>query len=200
MNIIKNMMKNIIMIFVNHITTDINTGYTPKKAELPFLRQGEHLPGGKTFTYSMSNIFRLDIRTKLKSEEGFGISGSIVDIDIVKSRTNKSGRSNCSLVFDQATGVDSELSLFLLLKENKLLEGGGAFLKIPGCDIKFSQKQFKPYLRKYPELYNAFVQVCYKFLTETLNTEYERIQEESSLKTSYKTAYDTIIEMLDNAN
>ena len=187
---------NIIMLLINHITTDINTGFLPKKSELAYLKQGEHISGGKSLTYIQNNIFRLDIKSKLKPEEGFGISGSIVNIDIVKSRTNKSNRARCFLVFDQDTGYDPDLSLLLLLKENKVLEGSGAYLKLPGYDKKFSQKQFKEVLYSDPNFYNAFVITCLEYLKGGLLAEYDRIKQEEAKKLEYKSPYEAILAQL----
>jgi hypothetical protein len=186
---------NIIMILINHITTDINMGFLPKKAELAYLKQGEHISGGKSLTYIQNNIFRLDIKSKLKPEEGFGITGSVVSIDIVKSRTNKSSRGRCTLVFDQEIGYDPDLSLFLLLKDEKILEGSGAYLKIPGYDTKFSMKQFKSLLYTDPEFYKAFAITCANYLRDGLIQEYNRMKQEEK-KALDKSPYQAIIDSL----
>lgn len=188
---------NIIMLLINHITMDINTGFLPKKAELSYLKQGEHISGGKSLTYIQNNIFRLDVKSKLKPEEGFGISGSVVNIDIVKSRTNKSSRARCFLVFNQETGYDPDLSLLLLLKENKILEGSGAYLKLPGYDKKFSQKQFKNILYSDPEFYNVFVGVCLEYLKNNLLEEYNRIKQAESIGLQ-QSPYEAILSQLNN--
>lgn len=187
---------NIIMLLINHITMDINTGFLPKKSELPYLKQNEHISGGKSLTYIQNNIFRLDIKTKLKPEEGFGIVGSVVNIDVVKSRTNKSSRARCYLVFDQEIGYDPDLSLLLLLKENKILEGSGAYLKLPGYDKKFSQKQFKDILYSDSNFYAAFVNICLEYLKRGLLDEYARIKEEESMKSQYQSPYEAILAKL----
>lgn len=189
-------MANIIVIFINHITVDVNTGYLPKKSELPYLRQGEHIAGGKSLTYIQNNIFRLDIKSKLKIDEGLGINGSTVNLDVVKSRSNTSNKAKCVLVFDQATGYDNDLSLFMMLKDRKLLEGSGAFLKLPGYDKKFSQKKFKEELYSDPEFFNIFISLCVNTLKDELLEEYERIQKENSLTDNHKSPYDAMIEMI----
>jgi len=159
---------NIIMLIINHITMNGIGSFMPVKADLAYLKQNESLPGGRTTsTYLQNNIFRLDGKSKLKESEAFGIDGSIVNVDIVKSRTNKAGKS-ATLVFDQNNGYDPDLSLFMYLKENNILEGAGAYLKLPGSDIKFSQKQFKQTLYTNPDFYNQFVSVCYDALTKDI--------------------------------
>lgn len=189
---------NIIMLLINHITTDINTGFLPKPSELAYLKQGEHISGGKSLTYIQNNIFRLDIKSKLKSEDSFGITGSIVNVDIIKSRTNKSSRARCSLIFDQEVGYDPDLSLLLLLKENKILEGSGAYLKLPNYDKKFSQKQFKQVLYSDPQFYNTFVGVCLEYLKENLLSEYNRIRQEEEIKMQTTSPYEAILAQLNN--
>lgn len=189
-------MANIIVFFINHITVDVNTGFLPKKSELAYLKQGEHIAGGRSLTYIQNNMFRLDIKSKLKPEEGLGISGSIVSLDVIKSRTNTSSRAKCNLVFDQATGYDNDLSLFIMLKDRKLLEGSGAFLKLPGYDKKFSQKKFKEELYVDPEFFNIFVVLCINTLKNDLLEEYERIKKENSLCESGKSPYEAMLEQL----
>ena len=189
-------MANIIVFFINHITVDVNTGFLPKKSELAYLKQGEHIAGGRSLTYIQNNMFRLDIKSKLKPEEGLGISGSIVSLDVIKSRTNTSSRAKCNLVFDQATGYDNDLSLFMMLKDRKLLEGSGAFLKLPGYDKKFSQKKFKEELYADPEFFNTFVVLCINTLKNDLLEEYERIKKENSLCESGKSPYEAMLEQL----
>lgn len=159
---------NIIMLIINHITQNGIGSFMPVKADLAYLKQNESLPGGKTTsTYLQNNIFRLDEKSKLKESETFGIDGAIVNVDIVKSRTNKAGKS-ATLVFDQNNGYDPDLSLFMYLKENSILEGSGAYLRLPDSDIKFSQKQFKNLLYTNQDFYNQFVNTCFKYLTQDI--------------------------------
>ena len=191
---------NIIMLLINHISTFINTKYGHRKPELPYLKEDEHISGGKDLTYIQNNIFRLDIRKKLAANETYGIVGSIVDIDIVKSRSNKTSKARCSLIFDQEIGYDPDLSLFLLLKDNDLLEGSGAYLKVPGCDIKFSTKQFKEILYSNADFYNAFVKLCYDFLTKTLIDEFERLKAEEEIRLNNISPYQAILNQLNNEN
>jgi RecA/RadA recombinase len=186
-------MANIILITINHITVDVNTGITPKKADLAFLKQGEKISGGRSLSYIQNNIFRFDIVTKLKKEETFGINGSIVAIDIVKSRNNESGRKLCKLIFNQSTGYDPDLSLFIYLKDNNLLEGSGAYLKLPGCETKFSMKKFKDLLYSDEQFYAAFVNVCIENLKASLLDSYLRNKEISKEQANRLSPYQSIL-------
>jgi hypothetical protein len=191
---------NIIILVINHITQGGIGSFMPVKADLAYLKQGESLPGGRTTsTYLQNNIFRLDRRSKLKETETFGIDGSITNMDIVKSRTNKAGKS-ATLVFDQNNGYDPDLSLFMYLKENGLLEGAGAFLRLPGSEIKFSQKQFKQTLYTNPDFYNQFVTVCYQALTNDLIEREAKKKREEEFVTGMVSPYQAILQQLNNVN
>lgn len=145
---------NIILFVINHINEDVNISIFKKKAKLGYLKQGETIPGGNTPLYLSNLIIRLDDNSKLKEGEGFDVDGAIVSASLVKSRTNKAGQS-VNLVFTQEKGFDYDLSLLLLLKENKKLGGAGAYLTIGDCPVKFAQRQFKDKLLEHPELQAA---------------------------------------------
>ncbi len=156
---------NIILFVINHITEAVDIGVIKKKSTLSYLKQGESLPGGRTPGYLSNNIFRMDDHSKLVEGKEFDIDGTLVTLGLVKSRSNKAGQS-VDLVFNQEKGFDYDLSLLLLLKNEKRLKGAGAHLKIEGCDISFAQRQFKDKLATYPELQEAFANEVSKILKE----------------------------------
>lgn len=126
--------------------------------------------GGNAAIYLSNNIIRFDDHSKLKSSETFGIDGTLVDLGLVKSRTNKAGQA-ATLVFNQDIGFDPELSLFILLKENNRVGGAGAYLYIGDrSDIKFSQKAFKEKLNSDPELQEIFMKEVIDVLTSQLDS------------------------------
>lgn len=149
---------NIILLVINHINDNVDINpMAKKKASVGYLKQSERLPGGNTPQYLSNNMLRFDDHSKLKESETFGIDGTLVDITLVKSRTNKAGKS-ATLVFNQDTGYDSDLSLLILLKKAGRINGAGAFLYIDDCkEKKFSQKQFKNKLREDPEFMDIFM-------------------------------------------
>lgn len=191
---------NIIMLIINHITKKGIGSFLPQKSDLAYLKQDESLPGGKTTsTYLQNNIFRLDEKSKLKNGEAFGIDGAVVNVEIVKSRTNKAGKG-CTLVFDQTNGYDPDLSLFMFLKENNILEGAGAYLRLPNSDIKFSQRGFKEKLYTDMEFYKAFVSTCYSALTLDLEKrEAEKIIAEKEANNMIS-PYQAILDQLNSIN
>lgn len=189
---------NIIMLIINHITQKGIGSFMPVKSDLAYLKQDESLPGGKTTsTYLQNNIFRLDEKTKLKESDTFGIDGAIVNVDIVKSRTNKAGKS-ATLVFDQNNGYDPDLSLFIYLKENGLIEGAGAYLHLPNSDIKFSQKQFKDVLYSNEDFYNTFVNTCFQSLTQDMLRRESKKRVEDKIVSGMKSPYEAILQQINN--
>lgn len=150
---------NIILMMVNHINKKIDINPMQRtKSQLSYLKQDETLPGGNTAIYLTNILIRFDDNSKLKEDEAFGVAGNLVDVSLVKSRNNRAGKS-CTLVFNQSTGFDPELSLFVMLKNAKMINGAGAYLYIGDrSDIKFSQKTFKEKMRENPELRQAFIE------------------------------------------
>lgn len=189
---------NIIILVINHITTKGVGSFLPQKSDLAYLKQDESLPGGKTTsTYLQNNIFRLDEKTKLKNSEAFGIDGAIVNVNIIKSRTNKAGKG-CVLIFDQNNGYDTDLSLFMYLKENNILEGAGAYLRLPNSDIKFSQRTFKEVLYSNKDFYNCFVKTCIDALCSDLEMrEAEKIKQDNEAL-NLSSPYEAILSQLNN--
>ena len=161
---------NIILFTVNHILDEIQMGFIPKAAQISGLKQGERIPGGKAAIYLANNMFRADDSLTLKESEGFGISGSVVTITLVKSRTNATKRT-VPMIFNKTEGrFDTLLSLFQLLKTEGAFKGAGAYLYLDGApDIKFGQKNFKSIIESSPELQKAFAEECYKVLSKFLS-------------------------------
>lgn len=161
---------NIILLMINHINKKIDINPMQRtKSQVSYLKQDESLPGGNTIVYLTNLLLRFDDNTKLKEDEAFGIAGNMVDIGLVKSRNNRAGKT-CTLVFDQNKGFDPELSLFVMLKNAKRINGAGAYLYIGNrSDIKFSQKVFKEKLRENPELRQIFINEVMAMLKEDLD-------------------------------
>ena len=169
---------NIILMVINHITQKIDINPMAKsKAQLSYLKQGESLPAGVTPIYLTSLMIRVDDHAKLKEEEGLGIAGSLVDITFVKSRTTRVGQT-VTLVFDHSKGFDPELSLLVLLKDHKALNGAGAYLYIGNRDDKkFAQKNFKEKLHTDPEFAEAAMEVIFGVL-RTLIQKHPHLEEQ----------------------
>ena len=155
---------NIILFVINHINKKIDINPMQRtKAQVSYLKQDESLPAGNTPIYLANNLIRFDDHTKLKSTEGFGIDGTLVDVTLIKSRTARAGQV-ATLVFDQNTGFDPDLSLLILLKKYEKLNGAGAYMYIGDHqEFKFAQKNFKELLKN-PE----FMEIVMEAVKEIL--------------------------------
>lgn len=171
---------NIILFSINHIMDDVQTGFLPKAAQISGLKQGERLPGGRTALYLANNLFRLDDKGTLKDSEGYGINGTVVDITIVKSRSNQN-KTSVPLIFNKTEGrFDENLSMFHFLKTRGALSGAGKMYFEDLPDVKFSQREFKQVLQESPELQKVFALKCREYLDPLLSdVENKQISEES---------------------
>lgn len=187
---------NIILYAINHITEAVDiSAFAKKRAQVAYLKQNERLPGGNAVIYLANNIIRVDDITKLKESEGLGIAGSVAEITLVKSRTNRTGMS-CKLVFNYDTGFDNDLSLLLMLKDHGKIGGAGAYFYIQGHnEIKFSQKSFKQKLAESPEFRNIFIEASLEVLKSKLDT-----QERQSTVNQFNMNYDINMEILGRLN
>lgn len=176
---------NIMLFVVNHITQDIDINpMAKKKAQLSYLKQGETLPGGKTPIYLSNLLIRFDDNTKLKDTEGLGISGNVVDLTLLKSRTSNVGKS-IPLIFDHKKGFDEDLSLLQLLKDMKMVNGAGAYLYFKDrSDFKFSQKQFKDKLVENEEFRKIFMETALEALEQIIYDPGEEEDEANKIDTT----------------
>ena len=160
---------NVIIFMINHINSDIQINpYQAKKAQNIYLKQGETVPKGNMPMYASTNVIRIDDK-KIKENEAFGFNGTLNSITLVKSRTAPPNTST-SLVHDPNIGFDPTLSLYMMLKEDGMINGAGV-----GCyfgdhnDCKFSQKNFKEKFEVNPELRKYFQEACEIDLINKIN-------------------------------
>lgn len=167
---------NIILIVVNHITQKVEINpMAHSKAQINYLKNTESIPGGNTPLYLANTLLRLDPGSKLTDDKEFGINGFKNTMTIVKSRSNRAGQT-MDLTFDQVKGIDNILSLYQLLKDEKLVNTG-SFCSLKACpEIKFRQKDFKAKLQESKELRVAFLDEVNKVL-ETFIPEFDDLEE-----------------------
>lgn len=170
---------NIIWFVINHILPDPSP--IPKKAQVAWLKMGERCPGGETAIYLANNLLRIDDSSKLSAEKDLGVNGINVNIQLVKSRTNRPGVT-VPLILDYDKGFNPELSLYALLKEHKRINGAGAYLYIGEHDeFKFAQKNIMKMLRE-PEFAQIFMNEVFSVLDTLINTSVLRHNDESEEK------------------
>ena len=99
---------------------------------------------------------------------GYGL-GNGVHIDIIKSRTNQTGRT-LHMVFDKVHGVDSVRSSLIYAKECGLITGNkNSSYFNSNKDVKFSVKNAPTEFRNRPELYKIMYDNLIPALNEVLS-------------------------------
>ena len=178
---------NIMLYSINHINDKIEiNAFTHTKATIAGLKPGETLPGGRAAQYLANNLIRVDDGAVLKESEGLGISGKIVDVSFVKSRTNSTLNRSVPMVFTADRGFDPVLSLFMFLKSV-----GGIEMKGSTCvlkdheDMKFTQKGFLEKLRTDNEFAKAF--------NEVGKVELEKLLASNNKTEEIETSYNNIV-------
>ena len=170
---------NIILFAINHVNAKIEINpFSHSKAQIGFLKQGETLPGGNSALYLANNMIRVDDGTKLKSSEGIGVDGKIVNIEIIKSRTNAAGRS-VPMVFVAGEGFDPIWSLYMLLKSTGGITSGSYGTLRGYEDFKFRHKEFKSKLFSDSDFAQAFNIIAKEELEKFKNVNIDNLASEN---------------------
>lgn len=172
---------NIMVWTINHIVTDIQTGYVQEdKRALKWLRMNENLPGGKEIVYAADFALRLEQKERLKKDAEFFIEGFMSEGTLLKSRSNASGLK-VPFVFEQRTGIDNVLTNYVFLKNNGMITGGGrgGFCLKTCPDVKFSQKDIRDVYKSSKEFRKAFNAASHEALNDLL-TKFQEINKEDA--------------------
>lgn len=160
---------NIIIPYVNHIQTAINTGYTPKPKYLNYLKQDESLGGGDQLTYYTTTMVKLIAKSNLTPDDTkgnpFRVKGFDLEMFLVKSRDNVAGQG-IELVFDQTNGFDNDICLFKYLDSRGVIKSAGAYKKLDGYDKNFRAGDFKKLMATDEEFRIAFTKAAKRALDE----------------------------------
>lgn len=105
--------------------------------------------------YLANNIIKVDAGSKLTEDKELGITGFMNTFTIIKSRSNRAGQT-LDVVYDQNRGYDNIYTNYCFLKSEKLTSGAGRSFALQGCDVKFSQKEFKKKLLGSAELQQTY--------------------------------------------
>ncbi len=146
---------NIYLFVIGHITTNVQTGRTPKPSKIPWLAPDENIKGGTGFWYFSDYFVRINKGDLLKEEKDYGIHGFINRFQVLKSRGNSSGLVY-PLVFDLRRGYNNTLSnVQFLIEQGEIATGTRSYLKsLP--DIKFTKSTVLQVCEEHPELVEAF--------------------------------------------
>ena len=135
---------NITIMGVGHITVKVNINpYDVKPPLVPGLKSDENIPGGNSFIYYASYIFKLWSGETVKADKGLYVAGRIVNCSILKTRSGFNNK-RLRLVFTEKKAFSNVLTNFMTLKDANYLKGGGrAGFNIPALpEVKFTQKEF----------------------------------------------------------
>lgn len=167
---------NIMMFAINHVLDKVSINpFDRSKASISYLKPNEYTPGGKTAEY-LANLFLRFDDSKLKSDV-YGIDGSLVDIEFIKSRNSKAGQ-RCTMVFNQEEGFDNDLSTFILLKNSDKIKGAGAYQYVEGHpEFKFTQKKFKSLLDENEDFRHVVADCAFEVLSNKLEEDNRRLSE-----------------------
>lgn len=151
---------NILVIVINHLKD--KPQLSPRdfaKPGLVYAKSNKNIPGGKAVLFLSHQLFYLDRDDFLKAEED-GVDGAVNRVSFWKTRSNKAGQS-CILAFNQSTGYDPVLTLYLFAKDNGLIDGRNPKRYFVGCKETgpyFDDRKIMDYLENDPELITALVE------------------------------------------
>ena len=156
---------NIIVIFINHVNTNMSMGVTPAVSSTRFLSNNKSVSGGSAVQYSVNLFIEIEAKDKLDKDDKYGIKGFKANINIIKSRNASAGIST-TMIFNQEEGFDEDLSMFELLYNNKKICGAGVGMYLPGLETKkFRMSTFKERLKD-EEFKNVWDVLCKQTLEE----------------------------------
>ena len=163
---------NILLLSINHINDKVEiNAFSHTKATIAGLKPNETVPGGKAAQYLANNLIRIDDGAILKESEGLGVSGKIVDISFIKSRTNSTLNRSVPMVFTADKGYDPILSLFVFLKSVGAITMSGASCTFrDNPEVKFTQKTFLNKLTTDPNFAALFNEVAKQEMEKLLAT------------------------------
>lgn len=161
---------NITVCAINHIKDKIEINpFSKTQAQVMYLKQNESVPRGHAALYYANNLLKFVSSGKFKEEDD-GFDGFEIRVEILKSRTNKSGKA-CTLIYNQYTGFDPLLTLLRFAEDNDLVEGRNPYRYFKGYkDIKFDSRKFHEEVAKNYKLKEILDTVCIPVLEEYLST------------------------------
>lgn len=148
---------NIILIAINHINSKVEiSAFSKTQPQLMYMKMDEQLPGGNAPIYYANNLLKFVSRDKF-NEEDDGFDGFLVNVEFLKSRTNKAGQKT-SLVYQHNNGFDAFRSMLQIGIEHKILNGRNPYRYLNRDEhAKFSTKKFDIQVRQDPEIQKSLM-------------------------------------------
>ena len=160
---------NIMVFAINHIKEKPELAFAKTQAKIQYLKPTESVPGGTGPIYLSQTFLRFIYRGKFTVEK-HGFDGYKVDVQTIKSKTNRSDRI-IPLIFDYRVGFDKEASLLEFASNHDVIGGRNPYSYLKSHpDIKFSTKAFHKAVEETPDLWNWLLDDCRPYLEGLLSS------------------------------
>lgn len=160
---------NIIVFAINHIKDKPELAFAKTQAKIQYLKPTESVPGGTGPIYLSQTFFRFIYRGKFTVEK-HGFDGYKVDVQTIKSKTNRSDRI-IPLIFDYSMGFDRESSMVEYAADHGVIAGRNPYSYLKSHpDIKFSTKNIHKAMEEHPDLYRWILEDSAPELAKLLST------------------------------
>ena len=145
---------NITLIAINQIKQNPQMGFVKSPAEVMYLKQDEHCPGGYAPLFNAQIMLKfVAVGSEKYTDEDDGFSGFKVRAEIIKSRVSAAGKY-VNLIYDKNIGVDMVRSTVDYAKDMGLVAGNkNGYYFITEKDEKFTLLNMPTDFRKNPKLY-----------------------------------------------
>lgn len=159
---------NILVIAINHIKEKPDMGFQKTQAKIQYLKPGESIPGGSGPIYLSQNLLRFIYQGKCTTEK-HGFEGFLTTVELVKSKTNRSGRL-VNLVFDYDHGFDQFRTMVKYAKDNELIGGRNPYCFFKSNpEIKFDSRNLRSEVAENKDLQKAMINSCIPSLAGLLS-------------------------------
>lgn len=163
---------NIIVIIINHLKD--KPQLSPRdfsKPSVVYGKSNKNIPGGKSVFFLSHQLMYLS-RDEFLKEDEIGMDGMVNLVEFWKTRSNKAGQS-CKLAFNQTTGYDPVMTLYLFAKECGLIDGRNPkkyFVGDKETGPYFDDRNILEYLDNNPDMVQALIRRTKPELNKMLST------------------------------
>jgi len=140
----------ITLICINQLRDKIEIGPMRSESMHKFL-PNKNIPGGYSLNFNTSLLLKLTVKENVKEDSTLGFVGNIVSIKAIKNRYF-SPNVEMELAFDFVRGFDNDITNFLFLKKEGILETLAGWIKLPGLNKKYRTREYLEKIKTDPEL------------------------------------------------
>jgi energy-coupling factor transporter ATP-binding protein EcfA2 len=154
---------NIIVYAINHLKDKPQLAFSKEQAKIQYLKPTESIPGGSGPIYFSQTLLRFKYKQQYTFDKN-GFDGYLVNAQVVKSKTNRSGRV-IPLVFDHTIGFDPWKSMLEFCNSYNLVQGRNPYCYFKDLpDVKFNTKTSPT-----KEVWEAMAKATYPYLYQLLD-------------------------------